>query len=368
MATQPLNNIVRIDVEISPRSAARRTFDLGLILGDSDVFDDGGRIRIYNQSDALAAMQADGFDPESPEMKAATLYFSQAKKAPQVAVGAIKNGESALAAVQACRALRSDWYALHVCDLPDADAPDVAAFIETTSSVLFHGTSQPDVLAGTTGNVLETLKSRGYRRTLTQYSSVPYAAAAIMGYAMGANTGLAGSAFTLKFKGETGVAAEDLNATSIGIIENNNGNLYLNYGEAYNIFEQGVMASGDWFDEILGLDILVNDIRLTVMDLLAGTPKIPQTPSGVARIMNAINPACAEAVKTGFLAPGVWNGGELLHLADGDMLKNGYRIMAESVYDQPQAERDARICPPIYIACKLAGAIHSVQIGVKVNR
>ena len=72
--------------------------------------------------------------------------------------------------------------------------------------------------------------------------------------------------------------------------------------------------------------------------------------------------------KIGFLASGVWNGNDVLELTAGDTLPNGYLIQSEPIDKQSQSDRDNRIAPPIYIALKLAGAIHSVVVQVDVNR
>ncbi|MHB9057146.1 MAG: DUF3383 family protein, partial [Paludibacteraceae bacterium] len=207
-----------------------------------------------------------------------------------------------------------------------------------------------------------------YMRALGQYSTTVDAAAAIMGYAMGANTGLANSAYTLAYKREVGVAAEALTLTQMTMIKSQNGNAYINRGNTYNVFEQGVMANGMHFDDLLGLDMLVNDIQLSVLDLLIGSTKVPHTESGVALLVSAIDKPCVSARNKGFVAPGVWNAAPVLSLNTGDMLQQGYLILSESVAGQSQADRDARIAPPIYVPIKLAGAVEHVSIGIYVNR
>ena len=84
--------------------------------------------------------------------------------------------------------------------------------------------------------------------------------------------------------------------------------------------------------------------------------------------MNVINVACNKYVNTGFIAPGKWNGGEVLNLENGDYLASGYLVQSEPIDSQSQADRDARKAPPIYVCVKLAGAIEFVTIDVYVNR
>jgi hypothetical protein len=279
-------------------------------------------------------------------------------------------GDTCLSALQTCRAMIPDWYTCMVTTAVKADHEAIAAWIETATPTSIYGftTADSDVLGGVAGNIFDYLKSHGYSRTIGQYSTTAQAIAAILGYAMGQNLQLVNSAFTLKFKQEVGVTAEALNSTQISYIEGVNGNVYLNYANYYNIFEQGVMANGQFFDEIINLDMLHNGIQLNVMDLLYGNPKVPITDSGVTQIIHAINQACDDAVNRGFLGPGQWTGAPLLNLNTGDTLPNGYLTQAAPVSSQSSADRAARKCPPIYVAIKEAGAVHSLTIGVYVNR
>lgn len=370
MATLPLNDIVNVIVQISPVAAARSGFNLGLIIGATNVIPPGERVRLYSN---LTALIEDGFKSSDPEYIAAQLYFSQNPKPNRVAIGRWDNsepGETVTDAVTACRVKNTDWYACIICGANKQNILDTAGYIEVAEpkSVFFYTTADADVKAGTEGNVMDILKKLSYMRTLGQYSATADAAAAIMGYAMGANTGLANSAYTLAYKREVGVAPDDLTLTEITTIKGQNGNVYINRGNTYNLFEQGIMANGTHFDEVINLDKLANDIQLAVLDLLTGVTKIPQTEDGIAMIVNAINGPCKDAVNKGFIAPGVWNAPGILSLQTGDTLSQGYLILSESIDDQDEAARSARIAPPIYVPIKLAGAIEFVTIEILVNR
>ena len=88
----------------------------------------------------------------------------------------------------------------------------------------------------------------------------------------------------------------------------------------------------------------------------------------MALIENVISKACKKHVNTGFIAPGQWNGGNILALSTGDYLPNGFLVQHEPIDEQDQTDRDHRIAPPFYVSCKLAGAIEFVTIMVNVNR
>ena len=195
-----------------------------------------------------------------------------------------------------------------------------------------------------------------------------------MGYACGANRGLANDAYTLAYKRLPGVTPDNLTETQVthicGSAEStgNNGNVYIIRGEDYYVLQQGYCANGQSFDEVVYLDMLKNEITLNVMDLLYKRRKIPQTEPGVTSIINVINKACKKFVTLGFIAPGQWNGNECLSLQTGDYLPEGYLVQSEPINEQSQADREKRKSPPIYVCIKLAGAIEFVTIQVNVDR
>ena len=76
----------------------------------------------------------------------------------------------------------------------------------------------------------------------------------------------------------------------------------------------------------------------------------------------------ARAVNNGLVAPGVWNAGGFGQLQQGQMLSSGYYVYAPLVASQSQADREARKSVPIQVAAKLAGAVHSVNVLINVNR
>jgi hypothetical protein len=372
LSTQNLTNIVDVSVQVNPAtSTLNKTLNLGLIVGTSTVIPDTSRVVEYTST---SDMLEKGWQGTEPEYKAAQIYFSQIPAPSSVAIGRQDTGaspaETAVQAVTACRQANSDWYAVYVCDTVAADIEAIAAYIETCSpvSTYFYETSDSAVIAGTAGNVMATLQTNKYTRTFGQYSTSAHAAAAAMGYAMGANTGQVNSAYTLAYKTEAGITPETLTSTQVSTILGYNGNVYTNYGDAYNLLVQGAVANGTSFDEIINQDILTNNIQTAILNALIGGTKIPQTTDGVNLLINAITKPCSDAKDMGIIAPGVWNGPSVLGLKTGDTLSTGYLILADTIANQSQADRDARKSPPIYVCVKFAGAIEHMVIGVMVNQ
>lgn len=85
-------------------------------------------------------------------------------------------------------------------------------------------------------------------------------------------------------------------------------------------------------------------------------------------MVSVINRALDQGVTNGLIAPGVWHGEEFGELSQGDTLSTGYYVYIQPLDEQLQADREARKAPPIQIAVKLRGAIHSVDASIIVNR
>ena len=370
MPTLSLNDILNVVINVSPTATVRNAFNLGLIIGKATIISAVTRVKLYS---SLTAMKADGWTGSEAEYLAAQTYFSQVPAPGNVLIGRWDGtgSETALQAITACRVINSDWYAATFATaIVKADIVAIAAYIEaaTPASTFFYTTADSDVPLGTAGNVLLTLQASAYRRSLGQYSATANAVVAIMGYAMGAMTGLAKSAYTLMFKPEVGITADALTTAQVTAIKGANGNVYINRGSTYNLFETGVMASGVFFDEVINLDILASDIQSGLMTLLQSVTKIPQTEDGVTSIVGAITTACESAVNKSVLAPGQWTAAPILNVKTGDYLTKGYIVVADSIANQSSVDRAARKSPPVYVLVKMAGAVQSVVINILVNR
>jgi hypothetical protein len=491
MATLPLSDIVNVSVNVGPVAAVRTNFNLGLIVGQSSIISTIIRVKTYSK---LSDMTADGWTGNEPEYLAAQIYLSQSPQPNKVAIGRWQPPETSVAAVTACRNANAEWYVCTVCGVASADIQAVAQYIEAASpsSVYFYTTHDPNILTGTSGNIMDILSKNSIHRTLGQFSTnniqasgyevggsgaatdihsgtanefqiavdgdatshtvtltlanctsgsaiaaeiqkqinsiggsvysnvtVEYsvdhyvissptngigsqiritaattndasaelkigaangatdidgtttyieAAAAIMGYAMGANTQSANSAYALFAKPEVGVTAEPLTSAQLTVIKNYKGNAYVNRGSVYNLFENGTMHDGTYFDEVLNLDMLSNNLQTAVINAFIDQDKIPQTDAGMQMLINTLTTPLENAVKIGFIAPGVWDSAPILSVNTGDVLTTGYKILADSIASQSQADRDSRIAPPIYVLIKTAGAMQNVAIQLYENR
>ncbi|EAW9566261.1 DUF3383 domain-containing protein [Salmonella enterica] len=376
----PVSNVVNVDVIIGPRAATGRNFGSLLILGTFTVIPVKERLRLYSSKEDIGS----DFGVDSPEYEAATVYFSQSPRPKEVYVGrwakTLATGEAGAAenlmdAVNAVMGY-TNWYGLGIADkedIADDDWLKVAAAVEASgvSRILAITTSDPATVDATsTGDLAYKLKAAKYRRTFVQYSSSSkYAALSAFGRAFTVNFNGSNTTITLKFKQEPGITYETLTTAQAAALDAKKCNVFVYYQNDTAILQQGVMSSGDFFDERHGLDWLQNYVQTNLYNLLyTSTTKVPQTDAGVTRLLSNVEQSMDQSVTNGLVAAGVWNGGPIGQLDSGDTLTKGYYVYAQPISEQAQADREARKAPVIQVACKLAGAVHFADVQINVVR
>jgi len=182
---------------------------------------------------------------------------------------------------------------------------------------------------------------------------------------------------TLNGQQIAGVTAESIDSTAQGYLQAKNCGAYANFGAvgaAYPMIFDGKASSGRFADEVFGLAWLQNQLQVDIFNYLRSLKsRLPQTDEGMAALLGVVEKTCRKAVTNGLLAPGVWQGNQIKSTAgdvvnNGDLLKTGFRVMADAMSSQSAATRATRVAPPIYVAAKGAGAIHNVNVAVTFDR
>lgn len=358
-----LSPIINIIVNMPAQSSQAENFSLALFLSKNTIISTAERVKTFGSTNELIAA---GFAENSPEVKAADLYFGQTPTPAKLMVGVQGANESPVAALTACRAADTSWYICVPIGATKDDIIAMAAFVESAkpSTLMFCTTADNDVFTGAAGNLCAKLQNSKYSRTLVQYSAYPNAAASIAGYACAEND--SSEAFDLALKSEPGVSTDDLTSTDVSVLQNENCNYYANYENQYDLFMPGNMIDGTPCDEIMGIDILTANIKAAVMSVLVSRKKIPLSDDGIALATSAIAIECDKAKSAQFIKPGVWNGGTVLQLKNGDSLVNGYSIQADSVENLSETQKSQRKAPPIYVCLILADSARSFTITANV--
>lgn len=366
-----LNKVVDVQVSVSNLSTVQSDFNLGLIVGSSDVITTTDRIKSYSYNNYTQQMIADGFTTNSPEYKAAVAYFSQNPCPQNLIVGRQGGTETPVEALTSCRSKNENFYYVCFSDtLTDANIALIAAAVEAFNAptIFVYQTSNSNCLTAGSTNVMKTLKDSSYQRSLGFYSTQNYMCAAVMGVVCGLNSMDVNSAYTLAYKTVSGYQPENISDIQLTNLESYNGNAYCNFGRRYNFIYPGIMAGGYHVDEQYLLDAVFFLIQQNAVAGLASRRVIPQTESGVTDIISFISNACITLNRMGVIATGTWTGGVVLDLNPGDSVPNGYLIQSDSIADQSAADRAARKSPPIYVALKASGAIEHIVVRVFVNQ
>ena len=266
------------------------------------------------------------------------------------------------------------WYgAFYTGDIEDQDVINTAALISasTPSHICAFTLKETDELDGTqTSSLGYELAQLGNNRVLPMYSSTnDNAAMSVLGRMSTVNFEGSNTTITLMFKQCPGVEPEYLKTSQANALQKNNVNVFAAYQNDTSILQYGTMSGGWYIDEVHGLDWLQNRVETDLWNLLyTSTTKIGQDESGMTAILSTINSSLEAGVRNGLIAPGVWNGDEFGTLKRGDTLTTGFYVYIQPLEEQSQADREQRKAPPIQIAVKLKGAVHSIDVTITVNR
>ncbi|MBU9153117.1 DUF3383 domain-containing protein [Burkholderia gladioli] len=256
--------------------------------------------------------------------------------------------------------------------IEDDDHVAVAQLVEADQAHIYGITTQnAQALDPTvTTDLASRLKALALKYSMIQYSSSSaYAVVSALGRLLTVDFNGNSTTLTLMYKQEPGIVAEALTSTQADTLEAKNCNVYVGYDNNTSILQYGVTPSGIFVDSVYNALWFRNDIQTAVYNLLYTSPtKIPQTDAGNAQIAATISSVCDQAVTNGYLAPGVWNSAGFGAIVQGQTLSKGYYIYTPPIASQSQADREARKSVVFQIAGKEAGAIHSADIAVTVNR
>ena len=305
-----------------------------------------------------------------------TVTSTQLSQAMGLDSGTMVTGASAETLEEATVALLdiNTWYgAFYTGDIEDQDVINTAALISasTPSHICAFTLKETDELDGTqTSSLGYELAQLSNNRVLPMYSSTnDNAAMSVLGRMSTVNFEGSNTTITLMFKQCPGVEPEYLKTSQANALQRNNVNVFAAYQNDTSILQYGTMSGGWYIDEVHGLDWLQNRVETDLWNLLyTSTTKIGQDESGMTAILSTVNSSLEAGVRNGLIAPGVWNGDEFGTLKRGDTLTTGFYVYIQPLEEQAQADREQRKAPPIQIAVKLKGAVHSIDATITVNR
>lgn len=350
----------------------------------------GNSFSLAKSSSALAVSAADlagGAQPSSVGFAVAPTSGTDISAMLQLTASTSQGLEAGFAAETpaACAAAlataSSIWYGLMFASTQSITTTqnlNVATFIESLSVTRMFGVTTQDtgaLSALVTNDLASLLEVGGYNKTFSQFSSTsPYVVASMFGRMFSVNFSAQNSTIELMWKQMPGVDSENITNTEADALEGKNCNVFAGYDNNTAIIQYGTVASGNFIDEIWGLDWFQNAVQTAEFNaFFTAATKIPETDAGQHQLLNSAAAVCGNqpggAVYNGLAAPGTWNSSTIFgSLATGQYLPLGYYIFSPSVDSQSESDRAARLAPPIQIALKLAGAFQQADVIVTVNQ
>ena len=362
------SNIVQIRVNVSAAGSSGSAFSTGLILAPSaSAVTEATRLRLFSSAaDLLSA----GFSSADPAYLAAAAYFAASPAPYRLYVGLYESSETPETVFRQILEQTNDFYGVCLCDPSEAKAK---AFAEALPSVhgwfvAFFSAAGTVTEAASSSGILKKLSDLAYPRLMGIYGSDLYAAPAVMGTAMGLSRQYPKAPFSLCYQQVPGMLPSDLTESEIATLKALNANVYIVRGTSRKLLENGTVASGQRFYEVLDLDRISADLQEAALELItAGPGKLPQTDETSAAFINRFSAILAEYAAAGILAPGRWRGRATGNLQPGDMVENGYLLWADPYDLQTDADRYAHKAMPVHAALCLSGSVESLLINIDVT-
>ena len=176
------------------------------------------------------------------------------------------------------------------------------------------------------------------------------------------------TAITMNLKELISTPAEEYSQSEITKAANVGLDIYTTFKNVPKVLTSG--ANG-FADNAYNLLAFVDAVQTDAFNLLGTTPtKIPQTNSGIGLIVDTVEKSCQGFVRAGVFAAGEWSIADIFgdrETFENNIRAKGYYVLAESLADQIQSDRAARIAPPINVAVKNAGAVEKINIIIRFN-
>ena len=195
-------------------------------------------------------------------------------------------------------------------------------------------------------------------------------AAAYLGRGLSTDFSGSGTAITMHGKNLVGITpdttigdAQMAMAKAAGI------DVYVNISGIFMVF---CSSANTWWDTVYNTDWFSMNLQVAGFNYLIPVNfKIPQTTDGMNGLRDAYQTVCNTAITSGVAAPGKWTAAVPVGVSSALFLSNiqrvGYYIWFRPIGDQAPSDRAARKAPPIQVALKFAGAIHSSNVIVQLN-
>lgn len=359
MKNNPLEDIVKCDIEISSPASNDETFDKILLVvpgpSSEGTLTIGGTIAVSTAEKLLDY----GFTAEDDAYIAASVAFAQSPSPDELYVAVRKTTmndttyEDVATVLERANAER-EFYGIHLTSFKDATDVKAAVTWAEKNEKLF-GFEYTDLEACPVSD-FEYYRSFGvYSGSADGYASKEqpdankYAALAWMAKCFGYDPGTE----TWNLKEAASIVPSKLSAAEKKSLTDININRFLRYAGS-NTFVGGTMLSGEWIDVIRFRDWLKSEMQTRVFKVLKANKKVPYTDSGIGLIEGAMDAVLKDGQDVGGIVATEYD--------DDGNASYGYTVSVPKVSDLTTEDRKSRKLIGCTWSAKLAGAIHLVEI------
>ena len=344
--------------------------DAALIGGTVAVADQ--RVVITSATTGAASIITFATDPGTGTFVGQTLALSTGSGGflTQGAALATLTAETKLEGITALRGQVKFTGATFIDNPTDVESKALAVWGQANDVLQYDVFNSPSNLLVDPANVVWDIKLSSLTNYRMMYSKAGNRkmAASYMARAHTVNFAAENSALTMHLK-QLSVAAEEYTQTEINNAKIVGLDLYTTLKQTPVLLTSGANA---FTDERYNLIALVDSLQIGMFNLLKLTgTKIPQTQRGLNQLIDQAEKTTRQFVRAGVAAPGTWSISD--YFGDREtfvqsVANNGFYWLGGSLAAQAQNSREARESPVLQGAIKMAGAFHSADILVVINR
>ena len=244
----------------------------------------------------------------------------------------------------------TEWYFYQHTNHDPTWVTDTATAIEATpQKVYFMSTDDADVIAAAETDFASNLRDLGYDRTSIIFHHDADVRTVETGYTGFNAPFIAGSVVWSNIQvvgldvSQDPATGKKLTNTQLTNLSNKNVNFVKDEG-GVPVVREGKMISGEWIDNIRGLDDLVVNMTADLQDLLLSQKgsKLPYTDDGINQVDQVVRNAGQRSLNNGYLS--------------------GYRTTFPKASDIPASKKNTRVYDEHIFQGTLAGAIIIIKI------
>ncbi len=179
------------------------------------------------------------------------------------------------------------------------------------------------------------------------------------------DTNANGSYWNISYKDMPGLTTTSVSTGELNTLVSRRTNVFASQGAGNRVIKYNYTYSNDWkIDERVAIDNLVNDLEQALLSVLIRSRTLPYTPSGLAKVKQALTSVGEKYVRNGTLADRSEDDNTV---ESGQKTLPNYKIEFAPLSSVTPADRAASILRGVTFTVQLAGTINQIVINLVVD-